>query len=78
MVNDGEDDEEVQHMREGGDPVFDRIPNLRIPMNGEEEVYNPDDPDSDGESNREEEEESDVDTTPHVRTRAMRQTGLAQ
>jgi hypothetical protein len=70
MVNENEDDEEVQRIRKGGDPIFDRIPNLRVPESGEEVVYSPDEPASDEETSDEEEEE--LDDTPYVRTRAMR------
>jgi hypothetical protein len=72
MVNDGDDDEEVQFIRKGGDPLFDRIPTLKKPTEGDEVVYNPEEPDSEDESSEDEDNNLDTDETPHVRTRAMR------
>ena len=72
MVNGGDDDDEVQHIREGGDPMFDRIPNLRITEDGNEEDNNSEESDSDEESGDGKDDDSHVDNASHVRTRAMR------
>jgi hypothetical protein len=71
MVNDGDDDEDVQFIRKGGDPLFDQIPTLRKPVDGDEVAYNPEELDSDEDAS-EEEIIPETDKTPRVRTRVMR------